>query len=521
MNHKTINIDDYRPDETDPANVATIHNGVTYLYWDDALANLLADIRVGQDGYQNSGVTVQFNLDVYYFKNSIRLARGVNLLGTGCGGQRPGSMLVFLQSDKPGLVILPTLASGVNPSQGHFSIIERLTLAGPRSPQAGNLVNGLVSDQNHGVHLRACAYIRDCNINHFHSDGIYINASTKATETSEDYGNANNFQVNGCYIGGCLGNGLHVDHGSDTSGGLITALICQDNAGWAIWDESTFGNSYLACAAYAEQGAGAYKTRGGTNASLFINCYTEGVASSEVLPPAFILGGNVHYIPTDDDNTLQTSNFLFGNPSSVDNGIGGYSNLAKDVPLAYASLGGSENQAALTLMANLAPALRMPNPDNLSQLIQAGKKENMMDASFVAQQTSPVRLEIEKDGWWRTSSQGQTAFAFSTDKAADGISQFWLPKGFYLGDPTPAGTYKRKFNSSNFDRLIDEYGLPGPHQAKIGDVVFNSHPNLNGNEYEKFAGFICVIDPNTGNHTWAGFGRIELIAGAPQFTGAG
>lgn len=503
----TVNIDEYLPvarqtPVTDP-------DGNTCYYWDQAFQLLMADIVSGYGGYEDSGVTIQFNLEKYYFAYSLLLNRGINITGTGGAGQRPGTVLVFENSDAPGIVILPITKQ--SRSRGAFSIVERVTVAGPVSPQAIHPAGDMGNRNNHGILMRATAYIRDCNINGFNGDGININASVGVDEDNPDYGNANHYQIATCYIGNCGRNGLHAESGGDTSAGLVSSVFCGGNREWGIFDNSTFGSTFLACSCY-ENKAGAYKSRGG---ALFLNCYTEGEQSSEVNPPGFIMGGNIYNIPVPGEAPLDTNNLAFGSgtPSSLDNGIGGISLFSKTSLLAFACLGGYEN-TALALRASVAPILQKLRPEgdpgNPADLIPAGKAENLFGANtptenFADQQTAMSYLQIDRSGWWKMTASGQDSFAFSTDKAAEGVGQFWLPNGFYLGG---ASSNRNKIASGNYDIHIANADA---NLNREGDIVFNDSPVLN-DPLRGFAGFVCVNDPdNAGNRIWAGFGKIEKL----------
>lgn len=479
---KTINIDKYRP-------VAARTPAPNGYYWDAAWAQLMADIKNGPLGYEDSGVTIEFNFEQYYFANNIVLNRGVNLRGTGPVGQRSGSILVCTNDQLPGITIMPT--NDQSKSRGTFSVIEKLSITGTRDPlQDGNQA----FEKNHGILMRGCAYIRDCHIKDFYGSGIFINASVKA-ENEDDYGNANHFQINNCYVSSCGKYGLHVNNGSDTSGGLIMSLFAGDNGDWEIYDDSFHGNTYIACSCYSSAGKGAYKTRGGTNTSVFINCYTEGNSSSEVRQPAFILGGNIWNIPALGTPPLNTNNFAVDAITPyLDSGIGGFSRFEglPNEALVFAALGGLEN-TALSLRAALNP-----------QLLQLGFKTTNISGGIQQNGlTEYSKLQIDQTGWWAMRTRDQSSFAFSSDQAAEGVGNFWLPNGFYIG----IVPNRNKVISGNYDNYVL---LQDPNQHRIGDIILNNYPVM-GHAQHGFAGYICVKDADGLTNIWAGFGKIEPL----------
>jgi hypothetical protein len=344
-------------------------------------------------------------------------------------------------------------------------------------------------------------------------------------DANPEWGNNNHFQVNNCFVNQSGRNGFHTESGGDTSSGLVLSLHSYHNKEWGIFDNSTFGVTFIACSCYANS-SGAYKSRGG---AMFINCYTEGDQSSEVNPPGIIIGGNVYNIPTVGEAPLNTNNFIAGaaTPSYIDKGIGGFSLFSKTSKLAFACLGGSED-TALALRAVLKPFLTKPDPNNPVNIIPADKSDNMFgtipDEEPAIKRTDWSYLNIDTDGWWKMNTQGQTAFAFSTDKADEGVSHFWMPKGFFIGGPYPSQYLKKKITSSNFDQINREYQAKEslhPYLSNIGDIVWNNDPDVNaGAGYKNFAGFICINDPEKPGHkTWAGFGRIETIEDSPSSDG--
>jgi hypothetical protein len=116
-----------------------------------------------------------------------------------------------------------------------------------------------------GVVLCARATVENCTIQNFHYDGVHIETidtlgqfvqETGAPYTGQPSGlnattkNANVWQIRNCFI---YGNGRHgiFSAGDDSNGGVAIAGTLQNNAGWAVYDRSSFGNNYFGMTAEA------------------------------------------------------------------------------------------------------------------------------------------------------------------------------------------------------------------------------------------------------------------------------
>lgn len=516
MNQPLIDIDDF----------ASVHPELltadgAFTYYDQLLAAALASIAPGVDGIPDMGLTIRFNHGTYYFANAIVLTKGVTLLGAGGSAEQAGTALVMTNAGQHGITTAkPDILNG-NSNGGFYSILQGLYISGPRqtfgAPVAGNTEE--YTDANHGIFMNRKLFIRDCYICNFCGNGIEINATTGAPL----HENANHWCIENTHLTNNLGTGLYAAAAGDSSSGIAINITTNHNSRWGIYDNSTFGSTYIGCGAYSNI-QGAYATRGmenlqapeSTNTSQFINCYVEGDQYSLIMPPAAAIGGNCHADPA-LNLTVNYLVFGYNNPAYFKSGIASYSRYQPGEALTYSALGGDFGlpSTALVLKANGSPTPGIEKPDMMW---------NAENAPFC---TTPDFLQY-KSGWWKMkNSSEKTSFAFSSNKASEGECNFWMPRGFYTGEENSrikivASGFDIIMNDSNTDRT-DPDSL-NPAVRKVGDIVLNTDVRpYTGQamepEAQNYAGFICVkdtTDPLVNRRTWAGFGLVQPIAGAPS-----
>ena len=123
--------------------------------------------------------------------------------------------------------------------------------------------------QPDGISSNAGIRIERCRVSGFRRHGILINGQTPASA-------ANLFEIRDCQIDGCL-DGVHIA-GGDSNAGLLDHVSATANEGWGFLDDSSLGNTYLACHTRTN-GAGPYSIgvgASGVNASVLLGCYAEG-----------------------------------------------------------------------------------------------------------------------------------------------------------------------------------------------------------------------------------------------------
>jgi hypothetical protein len=158
--------------------------------------------------------------------------------------------------------------------------------------------------------LEACSFVQ------WGGDGIHILSGPlpSGVQAVADF-----CSINACWIDQVGGSGIYL-HGDDAQVGLIQRTGCHnfglvagaDAVGF--WDDSFFGNLWLACDANpvidaitpAHLGAApAYRATQLTSTALFVDCYTEGPgATSQISRPNMIVSGTKMVIAPGYDGVL-------------------------------------------------------------------------------------------------------------------------------------------------------------------------------------------------------------------------
>lgn len=128
---------------------------------------------------------------------------------------------------------------------GAFATIEGLRIES--AGQAGNLSYGVVANTT--------VQLKNLYVDGF-DDGVFINASISGSNNQPDppdrvtpfgyYGNANLCLLENITSWNNQGNGIRF-LGSDTNAALVSKCDCSRNGGCGFLDESSLGNTYLAC----------------------------------------------------------------------------------------------------------------------------------------------------------------------------------------------------------------------------------------------------------------------------------
>jgi hypothetical protein len=92
-----------------------------------------------------------------------------------------------------------------------------------------------------GILMSARAEIRNCVIELFRENGVFVKANAASDGT-----NANNWHIENCRFKANGGHGLFVQ-GADTNAGTCIGLDCSANSGVGIYDSSFLGNTYVGC----------------------------------------------------------------------------------------------------------------------------------------------------------------------------------------------------------------------------------------------------------------------------------
>lgn len=217
----------------------------------------------------NPGRVVNLGPGVYACRSTLRIRKTQALVGVPSGGGWYLQTRLYFMDGVPGIVVEDDPKTG----GAQWARIENLSIHMYYKKVAG-------AD---GITLNARALVRNCWVDGFSRHGILIQAQTPKNS-------ANVWRVDDVEVGGCGGDGLHVEGGDSNAGSCerFSATACD---GFGIRDISGLGNTYVACHTRTNKG-GAYAIGAGqpgisgVNASVLLGCYAEGDQ-----PPSY-LGGH-------------------------------------------------------------------------------------------------------------------------------------------------------------------------------------------------------------------------------------
>jgi hypothetical protein len=136
-----------------------------------------------------------------------------------------------------------------------------------------NINIAAVSKQSTGIGIHATCVIKMEYgvVRNFAGGGIFINGQTGEGAT----GIADGWAISHTRIADCGGNGLHTK-GNDSQVGTATQVEVTHCDGWGYYDESPYGNLYLACQS-SGNALGSYygRTVSTYYGSVYVSCYVE------------------------------------------------------------------------------------------------------------------------------------------------------------------------------------------------------------------------------------------------------
>jgi hypothetical protein len=274
-------------------------------------------------------------------------------------------------------------------------------------------------------------------------------------------GNADGSYLENCSVGYCGRDGIHFS-GGDAQTGLISCCSGVQNRRTGFYD-ATFGNTYIGCHSDNSPGTN-YITEFQSNASVFINCWSEGEVKNIFHGPVTIISGKIG-----GDPAYMTDDSL---PFILESGI------AKRAPLGYKNSQGSKViRSSFGDISTGANSSRDLNMVALSWGLLDGNSPDW-NSTFVMRyfdklDTAP---NTRRDGWWvlvRGSATvgGENDMLRLPTKSADSrIQAPWFPNGIFIGDSDGG------FTNVGF---IGAKDIPTDNQRTYeqGDVIWNSEPS--------------------------------------------
>jgi hypothetical protein len=404
----------------------------------------------------------------FFLTRGIVIQESVTFEGYGreaptAGGNRssPGTWLVFPR-DVNGIRVMSGDEPGPAPTQdnpalpvilgtGDETVIRNLMIwcnyerpnnpLDPRLPPPPD-----VGQTGHGLWINAPVRVENVGVENFGGTGVFVDAGGDGPPIT--VGNASLTLLERVSVGGCGGHGFHFK-GSDTSVCMIHACVSDGNYGWAFLEESSGGNTYVACHASVNLGLindgnewRNYKNSdGGTNESVFLGCYQEGNFSrtNELWFPAVVLGGvlsdpDIHA----GDATVLDGCYLGGRALN-------YTNKRGPVQV-YAELGAGDASGG---------AFSFGTPQ-------------LVDYHLLRYN--------DADGWWslnNSTSNGRSSISFPTTISGPRATAALFQNGFFFG--TPAALTETNA-SKVLTRQTSGSGIPTDGTWEIGDIVWNTAP---------------------------------------------
>lgn len=190
-------------------------------------------------GYSSGSATLFIPRGVYNLgTTTLDLTHQLRIIGEGCGGAAGGASVLKWTSGTTGIRVQSNDTSGASgtvasatANRGTETVIDGLLLE-------GGWASGAESEA-HGVHMRGQATVRNCLIQNFAGDGIFIYADTGTSIK----GNCNGFTVDKVLVQGCR-NGIRTQ-GADANAGTVKDFRALTNRQAGIYEGSEIGNIYL------------------------------------------------------------------------------------------------------------------------------------------------------------------------------------------------------------------------------------------------------------------------------------
>lgn len=424
-----------------------------------ALLAAIAAVSANPTLYNEGGPTIYFPPGLYYFGAAIELKKTVALVGESMGQSGGYATKFVFPADCHGIIVhrYNTIGGSVeSPATrgGDASLIRGIELRGSLSGTTG-----------HGIWLRGRAKIENVRISHFKENGVNIVASAGVGGSGE--GNANCWRADTVCVTNCGGHGFFAD-GADANAGTAVSLDCRANGGWAIYDSSFLGNTYIGCHA-SSNGLGPYKSDNANARNVFLGCYSEGgQPASDVMAPAVVVGG------------LHGAGFTEGSTAFRIFASTAYGRLS---PFEVEAVPGSGN----AFMASFCRAIN-----------EAVSLEAVGDGPGGF---SPLTWDAGS-GCWVTRHRragARTPAHYTTDlntltggrSAPLGGGKVMFTQGVWVGSSAGAARF-----------IGSGTAAPTAGEWAKGDRINNTNPSPGS-----YAGWICTTAGTPG--TWKGFGAIE------------
>jgi hypothetical protein len=321
--------------------------------------------------------------------------------------------------------------------------------------------------ERHGITLQVGSCIHDVFITGFPCHGIHAFGNVFAKPPS----NVNLTNLSYCSVYSCGLSGVYLK-GHDANACLIQAVNSSSNGtlavegdGYGFFDESSLGNTYIACHSYGNKMGGYFcnpDVDGGRPISyaMLINCYSEG-EQSQITPESFVISSSDRGVRDRD-----------GNSRGIYTGNG-------HLHMGSTSFANKKGEPRLRVVAKKPVLLSFDSDDDPGGY------------QFVYDHGDARSWSFRHSGFGPRTALSLTG---TGHKRGEGIAI--ANNGLLLGRATQDNVF-RKLTYGSKTTL--------PASAVSGDIVFNTNPSAS--PPNNHIGWVCVVGGDTPK--WHKFGVIE------------
>lgn len=360
----------------------------------------------------------------------------------------------------------------------------------------------------HGIHATAPIRLDNVAVAYFAHDGIHVvGAICEKLLFDEDGkpvlgangvqmtvydGNADGSMFENCYAEQCGRDGFHFE-GGDAQACVITCCSGAHNGRAGFYD-AAFGNTYLGCHATNNYG-GHYITEMTSNASVFINCWSEpGSPANRFQGAPTIISGKIGGHP--DYMTLDSSAFI------LEHGV------ATRAPLVYKNFSGAT--CVGISLGDITQGIEPPGKGMVAlqwATFDSAETRQIVDFTSLCYLDSPfVPPGQHGHGWWALANNGsyyRHMMRFPTSGTNARLAAPWCVNGLYLGRDTSI-IPKVNFRAASAPPEAQDDNEPLTYET--GDVVWNSDPAAG-----TALGWVCVAAGTLAMNPFAGIRTTSAV----------
>jgi hypothetical protein len=212
----------------------------------------------------------------YYLSQTWKISKQVTITGINAGDhiEFSASSLRF-PANTNGIRIYSAIDTPTGNNGAGGTIIDRLFLYAPNA----------VNTSGDGIFSTTLTIVKNCNIQYFGGNGIYLYGQTGVGET----GICDESTLSDIRILNCRGHGVRI-RGNDANVIKLIGVQAINSTGYGFYDVGVYCNTYIGCQAAGNAGGSYYSD----NNNLYLGCYTEDAASpTSSLSASLVFGGTM------------------------------------------------------------------------------------------------------------------------------------------------------------------------------------------------------------------------------------